>query len=215
MPLQHSKSPAAFKSNVRTLMHEVGESPHVQSPKQALAIAYETQRRAGKKHARGGRARKEDVFEKKERENSPRGYRGYLITPSIHGHHVSKDGYHITTQPSLEEAQKQVDMLTESKGGEVGKAQADAKVLAEQTEAAAALAAHRRTELLSTAQAQQAESQTLRDTAARLHAEAKTLRDGLKAEKDALDAAKQEAEAQKEVLRDKIKRLTEAIARGG
>ncbi len=53
MPLQHSSSPQAFKSNVRTLMHEVGASPHVQSPQQALAIAYATQRRAGH-HADGG-----------------------------------------------------------------------------------------------------------------------------------------------------------------
>ena len=57
MPLEHSKSPKAFKSNVRTLMGEVGKSPHVQSQKQALAIAYETQRR-GKKKAKGGRTRK-------------------------------------------------------------------------------------------------------------------------------------------------------------
>ena len=58
MPLQHSKSPKAFKSNVKTLMGEVGESPHVQSRKQALAIAYETQRRAGKKKARGGEVKR-------------------------------------------------------------------------------------------------------------------------------------------------------------
>jgi hypothetical protein len=53
MPLQRSSSPEAFKSNVRTLMGEVGKSPHVQSRKQALAIAYETQRRAGR-HQAGG-----------------------------------------------------------------------------------------------------------------------------------------------------------------
>lgn len=46
MPLEHSSSPGAFKRNVGTLMHEVGNSPHVQSQKQALAIAYATQRRA-------------------------------------------------------------------------------------------------------------------------------------------------------------------------
>jgi hypothetical protein len=45
MPLVKSGSPQAFKTNVRTLMHEVGKSPHVQSRKQALAIAYATQRR--------------------------------------------------------------------------------------------------------------------------------------------------------------------------
>ena len=46
MPLQHSSSPKAFKQNVRTLMGEVGKSPHVQSPQQALAISYDIKRRA-------------------------------------------------------------------------------------------------------------------------------------------------------------------------
>jgi len=51
MPLVHSRSDKAFKANVKTLMHEVGESPHVKSRAQALAIAYETKRRA---RAEGG-----------------------------------------------------------------------------------------------------------------------------------------------------------------
>jgi hypothetical protein len=54
MPLDHSKSPGAFKTNVRTLMHDVGKSPHVQSREQALAIAYSTARRAGAKKKAGG-----------------------------------------------------------------------------------------------------------------------------------------------------------------
>jgi hypothetical protein len=54
MPLDRSKSPGAFKTNVRTLMHDVGKSPHVQSREQALAIAYSTARRAGAKMASGG-----------------------------------------------------------------------------------------------------------------------------------------------------------------
>lgn len=45
MPLVKSGSEKAFKQNVKTLMNEVGESPHVQSRKQALAIAYENKRR--------------------------------------------------------------------------------------------------------------------------------------------------------------------------
>ncbi len=53
MPLQHSGSDAAFKTNVKTLMGEVGQSPHVQSREQALAIAYATKRR-GAKLAIGG-----------------------------------------------------------------------------------------------------------------------------------------------------------------
>ena len=48
MPLIHRATKAAFKKNVGTLMGEVGKSPHVQSRKQALAIAYSTQRRAGR-----------------------------------------------------------------------------------------------------------------------------------------------------------------------
>src|SRR6266478_1623751 len=54
MPLDHSKSPGAFRTNVSTLMHDVGKSPHVQSREQALAIAYSTARRAGAKMASGG-----------------------------------------------------------------------------------------------------------------------------------------------------------------
>ncbi len=53
MPLQHSGSDAAFKTNVKTLMGEVGQSPHVKSREQALAIAYATKRR-GAKRAIGG-----------------------------------------------------------------------------------------------------------------------------------------------------------------
>jgi hypothetical protein len=45
MPLAKSSSPEAFKSNVKTLMGEVGTSPHVQSRAQALAIAYSLKRR--------------------------------------------------------------------------------------------------------------------------------------------------------------------------
>jgi len=44
MPLINSKSDKAFKTNVRTLMHEVGKSTHVQSRAQALAIAYSKRR---------------------------------------------------------------------------------------------------------------------------------------------------------------------------
>jgi hypothetical protein len=45
MPLQHSSSPSAFKTNVRTLMDERGKSPHVKNKDQALAIAYAIKRR--------------------------------------------------------------------------------------------------------------------------------------------------------------------------
>lgn len=45
MPLDHSRSESAFKSNVKTLMGEVGKSPHVQSRDQALAVAYSIKRR--------------------------------------------------------------------------------------------------------------------------------------------------------------------------
>lgn len=52
MPLTKSGSERAFKSNVSTLMSEVGKSPKVQSKDQALKIAYEIKRRA--KRAAGG-----------------------------------------------------------------------------------------------------------------------------------------------------------------
>jgi hypothetical protein len=51
MPLDKSGSPGAFKSNVKTLMGEIGASPHVQSRAQALAISYALKRRA---RAEGG-----------------------------------------------------------------------------------------------------------------------------------------------------------------
>lgn len=49
MPLKHSASKKAFKSNVKTLMNEVGKSPHVKSKEQALAIAYSEKRKGKKK----------------------------------------------------------------------------------------------------------------------------------------------------------------------
>jgi hypothetical protein len=60
MPLQHSSSPGAFKSNVKTLMDEykAGTSKHVQSPQQALAISYAIKRR-GK--ANGGKVKGYDT----------------------------------------------------------------------------------------------------------------------------------------------------------
>lgn len=46
MPLEHSSSSPAFKRNVKTLMGDVGKSPHIQTRAQALKIAYATQQRA-------------------------------------------------------------------------------------------------------------------------------------------------------------------------
>lgn len=45
MPLLKSSSDSAFKTNVKTLMGEVGKSPHVKNRDQALAIAYAVKRR--------------------------------------------------------------------------------------------------------------------------------------------------------------------------
>lgn len=53
MPLDHSHSKSSFTNNVKTLMGEVGKSPHVQSKKQALAISYATEREP-KGRAMGG-----------------------------------------------------------------------------------------------------------------------------------------------------------------
>jgi hypothetical protein len=55
MPLIHSGSKEAISENIRTLSHEIGKSPHVQSRSQAIAIAMETARRA-RKRADGGMA---------------------------------------------------------------------------------------------------------------------------------------------------------------
>ncbi len=46
MPLLKGSSKATRQTNIKTLMGEVGKSPHVQSRKQALAIAYSQQRRS-------------------------------------------------------------------------------------------------------------------------------------------------------------------------
>lgn len=54
MPLEHSASPAALHRNMHTLFQDIGQSPHVQSRKQAIAIALETQRRARAGHFSGG-----------------------------------------------------------------------------------------------------------------------------------------------------------------
>ena len=45
MPLNKSGSAGAFKQNVKTLMGEIGKSPHVKSREQALAISYAIKRR--------------------------------------------------------------------------------------------------------------------------------------------------------------------------
>lgn len=45
MPLVKSGSGQAFNTNVKTLMKDVGKSPHVKSRAQALAIAYDVKRR--------------------------------------------------------------------------------------------------------------------------------------------------------------------------
>ena len=51
MPLLSGSSDAVRNANIRTLMGEIGRSPHVQSREQALAIAYAKQRRG---RAEGG-----------------------------------------------------------------------------------------------------------------------------------------------------------------
>lgn len=54
MPLNQHKGQKAFKQNVKTLMGDIGKSPHVQSREQAMAIAYSTARRAAKHKEYGG-----------------------------------------------------------------------------------------------------------------------------------------------------------------
>ena len=40
MPLKKGSSKKTISSNIKTLMHEIGKSPHVKNRKQAIAIAY-------------------------------------------------------------------------------------------------------------------------------------------------------------------------------
>ena len=56
MPLIHSASKKARNKNIKTLVHEVGKSPHVTSVKQAVAIGYSEQRRAAHKTHKSDRA---------------------------------------------------------------------------------------------------------------------------------------------------------------
>jgi Family of unknown function (DUF6496) len=50
VPLIHSASNKARQKNTKTLVGEIGKSPHVQSVKQAVAIGYSEQRRAKAKN---------------------------------------------------------------------------------------------------------------------------------------------------------------------
>ena len=50
MPLRKGSSQKVISSNIKTLMHEIGKSPHVQSRKQAIAIAF----------SKAGKSRKKD-----------------------------------------------------------------------------------------------------------------------------------------------------------
>jgi hypothetical protein len=52
MPLVHSASQKALDTNMATLHADIGKSKHVQSRKQAIAIALNTQREAKKKPKR-------------------------------------------------------------------------------------------------------------------------------------------------------------------
>ena len=56
MPLIHSSSKKARQKNTKTLIGEIGSSPHVQSVKQAVAIGYSEQRRAAAKHHKSHRS---------------------------------------------------------------------------------------------------------------------------------------------------------------
>ncbi len=49
MPLKKGSSRKVISSNIRTLMHEMGKSPHVKSQKQAIAIAYSKAGKSRKK----------------------------------------------------------------------------------------------------------------------------------------------------------------------
>ncbi len=63
MPLKKGTSKSIIRDNIDTLMHEVGKSPHVQSKKQAVAIAYSKARKT-KKHANYSSKAIEEVSKK-------------------------------------------------------------------------------------------------------------------------------------------------------
>ena len=52
MPLRKGSSQKVISQNIRTLMHEIGKSPHVQSRKQVIAIAFS---KAGKSYRQKGK----------------------------------------------------------------------------------------------------------------------------------------------------------------
>jgi hypothetical protein len=51
MPLKKGMSEATLHKNIATLMNDIGNSPHVKSRKQAIAIAYSKQRES--KYSKG------------------------------------------------------------------------------------------------------------------------------------------------------------------
>jgi hypothetical protein len=70
VPLIHSSSKAARNKNAKTLIGEVGKSPHVKSREQAIAISYSVQRRAShkphKSHLSHGRVHSWERGERKD-----------------------------------------------------------------------------------------------------------------------------------------------------
>lgn len=52
MPLFKGASKKVIQKNIKTLMHEIGKSPHVQSREQAIAIAFSKARESKRKRSR-------------------------------------------------------------------------------------------------------------------------------------------------------------------
>jgi hypothetical protein len=62
-----------------------------------------------KHHVRGNSTPTHGTCEEGKR---PTPHRGHLITPSAHGHHISRDGHHIATLGSMDEAKRDIDTMT-------------------------------------------------------------------------------------------------------
>lgn len=53
MPLLKGSSKKTISKNIGTLMHEIGKSPHIQSRKQAIAVAFSKAGKSRRKKRRG------------------------------------------------------------------------------------------------------------------------------------------------------------------
>jgi hypothetical protein len=116
MPLVSGSSPGAFKQNVRTLMGEIGKSPHVQSREQALAIAYAKQRRG---RAAGGGTPKVTILPPQTYEDYQSKLRGPARPLSIMGGQTDFQAL----KDQFDTGRRVGPVYGEAQGGAVGRAE--------------------------------------------------------------------------------------------